>query len=405
MAAVKLIHVTTIPLTLWSFFRGQIAFMKVRGYEIEAAAAPGEVLAQFADREQVVTHAIPMLRRIAPLADLVAVARLWKYFRQARPTIIHGHTPKAGLLSMMAAWAARVPVRIYHIRGLPLLTAARPKRWLLWCSEWIACRLACQVLSVSHSLTAEVVRLRLCPAGKIRVLAGGSSNGVDTERFCPARFDAAERRRLRERYGIDERDLVVGFIGRVVGEKGIRELLEAWRALRKEFKALHLFVVGPLEAHDPIGRECEQVLRRCPRIHLMGYTSDVAPLYAMFDVCVLPSYREGLPNVPLEAAAMAVPVVTTDVPGCRDSVEHGVTGTLVPPRDAEQLADALRCYLRDADLRRRHGAAGRARAVREFSQVAVWAALEQEYRRLLAEKSLPLPEVSASCLAQRAQAA
>ena len=405
MPRVKLIHVTTIPLTLWSFFGGQIGFMKRAGYTVEAASAPGELLDRFTAREGIKVHPIPMARQITPLADLKTVARLMQLFRRSRPTIVHSHTPKAGLLSMIAACLARVPVRIYCIHGLPLATARGLRRLVLWLSERASCQLAHEVICVSHSLAADVVRLRICPAARMRVMGSGSSNGVDTERFSPARYDRAARRRLRSEYGVGECDLVIGFVGRVVADKGIRELLEAWQSLREEFPQLHLFVVGPEEDHDPIGSHCESVMRSDERVHLLGYAEDVAPLYASFDVVTLPSYREGLPNVPLEAAAMGLPVVVTDVPGCRDAVQHGITGALVDVGSGEQLADALRKYLGDADLRARHGAAGRERMQRDFSQATIWSEVDRTYRRLLNEKGLPLPAPASANAPVKARAA
>ena len=188
--------------------------------------------------------------------------------------------------------------------------------------------------------------------------------------------------------------LVVGYVGRIVRDKGLVELIEAWRTLRNEFPSLHMLVVGPFEPQDPVPSDVEGILRGTERIHLAGQLEDPSALYAIMDIVVLPSYREGLPLVPLEAAAMALPVVATRIPGCVDAVVDGQTGTLVPPRNAWAVAQAIHRYLEDPALRRRHGLAGRERVVRDFRQEVMWEAIYQEYVRLLREKGLQLPEGS-----------
>ncbi len=386
-----LVQITTVPVSL-GFFTGQIGYMKARGFEIQAISSPGADLKKFAEREQVAVHAVEMPRRITPLRDLVAIFRLWRTLRRIRPAIVHAHTPKGGLLGTTAAWLARVPVRIYHMHGLPFTTASGYKRLLLRWSEQVACRLAHQVFCVSHSVREVALAESLCRPEKIKVLLRGSINGVDAaHRFNPANLGQNARKDTRSSHGIPADALVVGFVGRFVRDKGIAELAGAWRTLREEFLALHLLVVGPFEPQDPVPPQVEALLRGDPRIHLTGMVDDTPPLYAAMDIVALPTYREGFPNIPLEAAAMALPVVATRIPGCVDAVEDGVTGTLVPPRDATALADAIRTYLNHPELRRKHGQAGRQRVLRDFRPEAIWEALYQEYVRLLREKGLPSP--------------
>ena len=387
---VKLLHITTVPMTL-GFLSGQVGYMKARGFEINALSSPGELLEKFAQREQVPVHAVEMPRRITPLQDIVAILRLWQCISQIRPQIVHAHTPKGGLLGTIGAWLARVPVRIYHMRGLPLMTATGYKRWLLWWSEKIACLLANQVFCVSHSLQEVALSEGLCPAAKIKVLLGGSSNGVDaTGKFNPAHTDIL-RQETRKKYGIPADALVVGFVGRIVRDKGITELAAAWETLREEFPNLHLLLVGPFEPQDPVSPEVEDFLKSDSRIHLAGMDWNTPPLYAAMDIFTLPTYREGFPNTPLEAAAMQLPVVATRIPGCIDAVQDGVTGILVPPQNAEALADAIRVYVKNQELRCQHGIAGRDRVLLQFRQEAIWEALYQEYIRLLQEKGLSVP--------------
>jgi glycosyltransferase involved in cell wall biosynthesis len=398
----KLLHVTTVPMSL-IFLRGQVGYMKARGFRVHVLSSPGPELPAFAAAEGVGASAVEMPRRITPLQDLRALAGIVREMRRVRPDVVHAHTPKGGLLGMMAAALARVPVRVYHMRGLPLMGAAGAKRRLLWTTEWVACRLAHRVLCVSHSVRAEAVRTGICPPAKIEVLLGGSGNGVDAAgRFDPDAVGEEARERTRARFGIPPEAAVIGFVGRVVRDKGVEELAAAWRELREAFPHLHLLLVGPWEPQDPVSPATERLLRDDPRVHLGGLDWDTPPLYAAMDLVALPTYREGFPNVPLEAAAMRLPVVATRVPGCVDAVADGRTGLLVPPRDAAALAAALRRYIEDPALRLLHGAAGRDRVLREFRQEALWEALHAEYARLLAERGLPTsphPELGARAFA------
>ncbi len=387
---VTLLHITTVPESL-GFLTGQVSYMKRRGFEVHALSSPGEFLAQFAEAEQVSVHEVKMPRRITPFHDLLSIFRLWQCLCQIRPQIVHAHTPKGGLLGTISAWLTGVPIRIYHIHGLPLMTATGYKRWLLWWSEKISCLLASQVFCVSHSIREVAVSKGLCSTAKVKVMLGGSINGVDaTIKFNPLHTTTL-RQETRKKYGIHADALVVGFVGRIVCDKGIAELAAAWKILREEFPNLHLLMVGRFESQDPVSSDVEDLLKSDRRIHLVGMDWNTPPLYAAMDILTLPTYREGFPNTPLEAAAMQLPVVATRIPGCIDAVQENVTGLLVPPRDAEALTEAIRSYLQHPELRDQHGKAGRDRVVHNFRQEAIWEALYQEYIRLSKVKGLSIP--------------
>jgi glycosyltransferase involved in cell wall biosynthesis len=388
----KLLHIMTTPQSLFQFLRGQVQYVEARGFEIHAAASSGEWLQRFAERDQVPVYAVDMPRDINPVGDLVAIWRLYRVITRVRPDIVQSGTPQGGMLGTVAAWLARTPVRIYHIRGLPLMTATGPKRRLLRWTEKISCLMAHRVLCVSHTIRDVAIAEGLCPAEKIAVLKGGSGNGVDAEeRFNPEHAGPEPRRQVREDLGIPLDAPVLGFIGRLIGIKGIVELAAAWSVLREERPDLHLIAVGPAEEHDPIPDDVRRMLRDDPRVHLTGRVFDTVPYYAAIDLLVFPTYREGLPNVLLEAAAMELPAVATRVPGCIDVLVDGVTGTFVPVRDADALAGAVRRYLDDPELRRRHGHAARERVLRDFRQEAIWEALVNEYARLLRDRGKRLP--------------
>lgn len=379
----RIVHIVTVPDSLRTFFTGQIGYMKRAGLDVHVISSPGPLLKEFAQTEGIDDHAVEMPRRVSPLRDCVAILSLFLAFRRIRPDIVHAHTPKAGLLAMIAAWAAHVPVRIYHIRGLPLVTTNGVRRWLLQISEKLACRLAHQVLSVSHSLAAVALQENICCPEKISVLQGGSGNGVDTEdRFNPLKVSSQVVFEIRKSLGIAADEMIIGFVGRLACDKGIIELAESWSDLRNEYPRLHLLVVGALDLRDPVPHSVLEMLKNDPRIHLVGQTKEPQHYYRTFDVCVLPTYREGLSNVLLEAAAMECPVVATRVPGCVDVVVDGETGLLVPARSASALRQAIQDYLRSKPLRTQHGKAARNWAKERFSQERLWNALYEQYRKL-----------------------
>lgn len=375
------VHVMTVPLSL-HFLSGQVSFMRRAGFEVHAIASPGPALDAFGEQEQIAVHGVAMTRSITPAKDLRALWRLWRELRRIRPDIVHAHTPKGGLLGLIAAALAGVRVRIYHMRGLPFVTATGARRRVLRRLEQLSCRLAHRILAISHSTRAIAVDERICRRDKIGVVRGGG-NGVDADRrFVPGDVPAGAA--VRARHGIPPAALVIGFVGRLAREKGVAELATAWEELRAADPRVHLLVVGAVDEPDGAPAEIVERLRADPRVHLTGMIWDMPPVYAAMDVVALPTYREGLPNVPLEAAAMALPVVATRIPGCIDAVEDGVTGTLVPARDAQALAAALARYLADPALRAAHGSAGRRRVLADFRREGIWEGVAHEYRTLLA---------------------
>jgi glycosyltransferase involved in cell wall biosynthesis len=380
------LHVTTVPMTL-RFLAGHVAHAKSRGFEVHALSSPGEALDAFGRDMGIEVHAARMPRRITPLVDLAALWRIVRVMRRVRPTIVDAHTPKGSLLAMMAATLCRVPVRVYHQHGLPLVTATGPKRRILRWAERTTCRLAHRVVCISTALREVLIAEGLCPAEKITVLEHGSIDGVEAGgKFDPSRVSSESASGARARYGVPPGALVLGFVGRIVRDKGLVELVQAWRVLREEWPSLHLLVAGPFESQDPVPADVESTLRRDPRIHLAGMVHDMPGVYRILDLLVLPTYREGFNTALLEAAAMERPVVATRVPGCVDAVRDGETGLLVPVRDVMALTAAIRTYVGDPALRRRHGADGRARVLRDFDPGVLREALFREYLRLLGER-------------------
>lgn len=359
--------------------RGQIGFLRRRGFDVHLVTGPGEPATTLAAAEGATHHAIDIARDIAPSRDRHAIVTLTRLLKRLAPDLVDGSTPKAGLLTMLAATAARVPVRVHTLRGLRVETARGLRRALLWGGHRVTCELAHQVICVGPSLRARAVELGVVRADKAVVLGSGSGNGVDLGVFDPDTHAAAGQR-LRASLGIELDAPLVVFVGRLVTDKGLPELARAWPMIGRRAQ---LLIVGPDDPTDPIAPEVRAAFVNDRSVHLLGDRPDVAAIYAASDLVVLPSRREGLANVLLEAGAMERPAVATDIPGCVDVIEPEVTGTLVAPGDASALAAAIARYIDDPDLRARHGAAAHERIARDFRMTDVWTRVADAYQRLL----------------------
>lgn len=378
----RLVHVSTVADSLRAF-RDQLAFLHARDVELHAITSSGPYALQLEQELPLTIHRVPLSRRIQPWRDLRSLRHILHVLEEVRPDIVHAHTPKAGLLAMWAAKIARIPVRIYHLRGLRYVTERSWRRMILKRCEVSACHGAHQVFCVSRSLRDFAISDGLIAADRIQVLGNGG-HGLDTrQRFNPALLPSDTRLQTRRKWRIPQDACVVGFVGRMVVDKGIRELWEAWRILRDKHPNLHLLLVGPIEAEYPLPEDMMRAIESDARVHWTGADFNTPPLYSAMDIACLPSYREGLPKMPLEAAAMGLPVVTTDVPGCVDSVVADHTGMLVHPFDAGGLAAALEQYIVNSSLRQKHGANGRQWVAETFQPQAIHDALLREYLRLI----------------------
>jgi len=364
--------------------RGSLRFMRESGFDVTVICSPGMAAEATACEEGVRFIAVPIARGISPWRDLVALGRVWRLIRRLRPDICHVGTPKAGLLGGVAAFLARVPCRVYTLYGLRFETARGWRRRLLAVLEKLACATAHRVVCVSESLRQAVISNRLAHAAKTVILASGSANGVDAERFAPTRERRNAALRRRRELGIPETARVVGFVGRLVRDKGIVELAETYSLLRRSRPDLRLLLVGRYESLDPLPQKTRQAIETDPQVIRAGLVSEPAVYYHIIDVLVLPSHREGFPTVILEAGAAAKPVVATAATGCLDAVVDGVTGCLTPLGDVRALSRAVARLLDDPDEARRKGLAGQQRAVADFSQAALWSAQLQLYWAMLA---------------------
>lgn len=386
-----LLNIVTDSLSI-GFFRGSLGVMKIGGFNVVICSSPGKDLSEVSKSEGVDSFAVPMGREVHPLKDIISLWRLIILMRRLRPTIVNASTPKAGVLGMLAAYITCVPIRIHQQRGLRSETLRGIKRWVVLFTELLACKCATQVICNSFSLRKKIISLQLATEKKCIVIGAGSSRGVDTINFSVNENSLHKTQLLQKTYGIPSTVPVIGFIGRLVRDKGLHELRESFERVQSTLPAVRLFLIGSREVGDPIDQKCIDWFEKQSNVIFTGNVDDVAPYYSLFHVLVFPSYREGFPNVLLEAAAMEVPVVGFRSTGVVDAVQDGVTGILVNQGDVDALVKALIRYLSDPVLRLKHGKAARERVVRDFRPDQIQELLYHNYVAQLKKHGLPIPK-------------
>lgn len=382
MSRPRLVHLTTTDMSLDWLLRPQLEAFADAGFEVIGMSAPGpHVDALVASGIQ--HHAIHSLTRsVAPVRDARAIAELYRAFRKIRPDIVHTHNPKPGVFGRLAARAARVPIVLNTVHGLYATPEDRKrKRAVVYGLEKLAASCSNHELLQNPEDLPVLRRLRI-PHEKLTVLG----NGVDLSRFNREDGDLAAGSRLRKDLGIDPSTVVIGLVGRLVWEKGYRAVFEAARLLHE--RNCVFVVVGPDEpgksaAVGPADRAAAEV----HGVRFLGQRTDMVDLYRLFDVYALASHREGFPRSAMEASAMGLPVVATDIRGCRQVVADGVTGTLVPVDNGVALAAALGDLVDNASLRTRQGLAAAERALAEFDDRRVIKTTLGIYEDLLAHST------------------
>ena len=381
----KIIRITTVPLSLSGLLQGQLRFMS-QYFNILGVASNGKnnQLSQVSKLEGISTHAVEMTRKITPIKDLKAVWQLYQLFKKEKPFIVHSHTPKAGTLSMIAAKLARVPHRLHTIAGLPLLEATGIKRMVLNTVEKVTYACATKIYPNSHGLKTIILDHNFAKDTKLKVIANGSSNGIDTTYFNP-KYDnlLGHTLELRATLNINKNDFVFVFMGRLVSDKGINELITAFERLCKKNFEIKLLLVGAYENElDPLKPKSLEIIDNNPHIISTGWVDDVRPYYAISDTLTFPSYREGFPNVVMQAAAMQLPSIVTNINGCNEIITHGENGIIVPVKDDIALFEAMDYILKDKGRAKAMGFKSRAHMKSHFERKVVWQAILEEYKQL-----------------------
>ncbi len=373
----KIVRAVTVSQSV-GFFDGLIPDLRNMGCELVSVSSDGPEL-QRVRNAGARTIIVEMQRHISPLKDLRSLWQLVKVFRRERPMMVHSMTPKAGVLCMMAAWLCRVPVRVHTFTGLVFPTSTGLKRRILMATDWLTCACATHVIPEGEGVMRDLLNNGITKK-PLRVLGYGNVMGVDLNRFDPENPEVVEAAKTLRKDGV----FTFIFIGRIVRDKGINELAEAFSQLYKERQDVRLLLVGPAEdSLDPVSAETKEIIKSCNGIEAVGSQKDVRPWLAASDAFVFPSYREGFPNVVIEAGAMGLPSIVTDINGSREIIIEGKNGTIVPSKDADALYKAMKRMAADKPWRDALASSARPMIASRFEQSYVRCCLIDFYKEIL----------------------
>ena len=376
----KVFRITTVPLSLNSLFKGQLKMLNEH-LEMIGVSSPGGALEEVHQREGIRVIALSMERRISPIKDFISLIRMVLLFLKEKPDMIHSYTPKAGLVSMLAGWIAGVPVRMHTFTGLVFPTASGLKQKLLIWTDRLTCACATHINPEGNGVKQDLIRYHITKK-PLKIIANGNVNGIDLEYFqrTPKVMQAAEAYRK-------EGVFTFCFVGRVVRDKGINELVSAFVRLQKKYTQIRLILVGPFEKKlDPVSAETEKQILEHPAIDFMDFQKDIRPFLVASDALAFPSYREGFPNVVIQAGAMGLPAIVTDINGCNEIIEQDKNGVIIEPQNEQALYIAMEDFLFHPEKVKNMAQNSRKMMAERFDQKIVWTALLDEYKTLLKEK-------------------
>ncbi|MFV8224363.1 glycosyltransferase family 4 protein [Christiangramia aquimixticola] len=378
----KLVRITTVPLSLEKLLEGQLTYMN-KFYEVTAISADKERLEKLGNSIGVKTFPVTLTRAITPIQDIKSLFRLYMYLKNEKPLIVHTHTPKAGVVGMLAAKLAGVPIRIHTVAGLPLMETTGAKRKLLDWVEKLTYTCAVRIYPNSFKLKSIINELGFAKESKLKVLGNGSSNGIDTKYFDPSRYSLKFKSSLRKNLGISLDDFVYIFVGRLVREKGINELVAAFSKLQEEVENISLILVGPLEQElDPLNATTIEIINKHPKIITTGFQADVRSYFAISNALTFPSYREGFPNVVMQANAMSLPAIVSNINGCNEIIQNDVNGLIIKVKDEVALKEAMKKLLENPKLCWKLTQNTRPLIQANFEREQFWKILLKEYKEL-----------------------
>jgi glycosyltransferase involved in cell wall biosynthesis len=352
-------------------------------YTVTAISSDKSKLEKVGELNKVAVFNVEMTRKITPIQDLYALWKLYRFFKKEKPFIVHTHTPKAGTLGMLAAKLAGVPNRLHTIAGLPLLESKGSKRKLLNLVEKMTYAAATIIYPNSYGLKEIIVKEKFCKPEKLKIIGNGSSNGINTSYFNPAHFSDTEKCILKSNLGITPEDFVFIFVGRLVGDKGINELVSAFQRMDNTALPVKLVLVGSQEVDlDPLQAETLMQIKTNPNIIAVGHQDDVRPYFAISNALVFPSYREGFPNVVMQAGAMDLPCIVSNINGCNEIIKDKENGLIIPTKNAEVIASAMKTVLGDTNLYAKLKKNARSMITARYEQEVVWKAILEEYKKL-----------------------
>jgi glycosyltransferase involved in cell wall biosynthesis len=377
----KLIRITTVPLSLDKLLSGQLKYMN-DFFEVIAVSSENEYLKKIGVKEGIKTFPIEMSRKITPIKDLIALVKLFLFLKKEKPLIVHSHTPKAGLLAMIASKWAGVPIRLHTVAGLPLIESKGLKRKVLEIIEKVTYSCATMVYPNSKGLYDFILANNFAKYTKLKVINNGSSNGIDTKHFSAEQVTKLQRQTLRTTLGIQADDFVFVFVGRLVGDKGINELVQAFKNIIHQNMQIKLLLVGMYESDlDPIEKHTKEEINNNKNILFAGYQNDIKPYLAVSKALVLASYREGFPNVVMQAGAMGLPAIVTDINGCNEIIIEGKNGIIIPVKNSKAIENAVLKLVQQKDFFTVLQANARQMISSRYEQEAMWEAILEEYNQ------------------------
>lgn len=385
-STVKLFRTATVAMSLDLLLKGQLKYLN-QSFDVTAISGADDHLFKVKEREGVKTIGITMSREIDIKQDIKSLWRLYQTFKREKPTIVHSITPKAGLLTMVAGKLAGVPIRIHTFTGLVFPSKTGKMQQLLIKMDQILCAAATHIIPEGEGVKNDLITYKITNK-RLDILANGNVNGVDLSYFSKSNFSTEQLNILRNQIGLSKEKKTFVFVGRLVRDKGINELIEAFKKL--DSNQVQLLLVGPYEDKDPLQSETIQYIQNANNIFELGFQADVRPYFALSDLLVFPSYREGFPNVVLQAGAMDLPAIVTDISGSNEIIEDGVNGIIISKQDVNALYEAMITVIQNAQLLNKMASTARKLIADRYDQTVVWDATKQYYLKALNEKGISL---------------
>lgn len=376
----NLLHIVNIYFVIPYFLGDQLLYFEQKGYNEHIICSPSNEIKKYAVTHNFKYKEVPIVRKISIRKDIRAVHEIRKYIKKYQIDVVTGHTPKGALLGMIAAWSEKVPKRIYFRHGHVFETAKGLKRKILIVIDKMTAIMATKIINVSPSVAETSIRAKLNSPKKQIILYKGTCNGISIQKFDRNNLDVKRISYLQKELKIENNSFVIGYTGRLVRDKGIIELIDAFNVLQKSYSNLRLLLVGMFEERDALPIGTVKFIKTNPNIIHVGYVSYemMEYYYALMDIFVLLSYREGFPTSVLEASAMNLPVITTKATGCIDSIIESKTGVFVD-HDKEEVALAIEYFIKNEDQKKIFGEEGRKFVEENFASELIWKELEKIY--------------------------
>jgi len=377
----KLIRITTVPISLKILLKDQLRFMN-QYFDVVGVSSKGKELYDVEKDEGIRTIELDMSREITPVKDFISLIKMIFLLLKEKPNIVHTHTPKAGIVGMIASWITRVPNRLHTVAGLPVMEATGNKKKILLMVEKLTYFCTTKVYPNSYGLQEYILDNNLTDKNKLNVIGHGSSNGIDTLYFDRTNEVLNQSKKIKVKYNLENK-FVFCFVGRVVKDKGVNELLYSFNKLTLEFDDIRLLIVGKFEEElDPISEQSHKILEDNKSIINVGYQDDIRPFLASSDCFVLPTYREGFPNVVLQASSMGISSIVTNINGCNEIIQHNENGLIIEPKNKDELYNAMKIYLENEEVSIQLGSNSRKDILKKYDRKVFYQYLLEEYNEV-----------------------